>query len=93
MKRRARRADERRDRGAFVYINQFVYPAIITVIGATIYRQTDDNGAIRSTIMHSVGRSQLFVGEFPFAVSPIVPGSHGDSWSYVSNYYLPHRGA
>lgn len=76
-----------------MYISQFVYPAIITVIGATIYRQTDDKSAIRSTMMHSVGRSQLFVRESPFAVSPIVPDSHGDSWSYVSNYYLPHRDA
>lgn len=36
MKWRARRAGERRDRRAFVYINQFVCPAIITVIGTTI---------------------------------------------------------
>lgn len=36
MKWRAHRAGERRDRGAFVYINQFVCTVIITVIGATI---------------------------------------------------------
>lgn len=72
-----------------VYINQLVWPAIITVIGAAITVERTITQFVRPTITHPPVTTICWrVSLRRLAYCPC-----SQSQSYVSNYYLPRRGA